>query len=179
MDTAWSMVTKAMKHTLIISTTTCGEGVDAGGGGQRAVERARVPGRAAGLRMARIVAIGREGGTHRRDLEPRRVVRVVTQHGHVVTLLSARRGAGATPGVPASQAAPCSSRPRIEGFVKVRIGAENGRNRDAGARAGVLDSGGVRARAHRKRGSRERGTWKDSTCFLGWSRSSRPVKWPP
>ena len=121
MDTAWSMVTKAMKHTLIISTTTCGEGVDAGGGGQRAVERARVPGRAAGLRMARIVAIGREGGTHRRDLEPRRVVRVVTQHGHVVTLLPARRGAGATPGVPASQAAPCSSRPRIEGVVKVRI----------------------------------------------------------
>ena len=152
------MVTKAMKHTLIISTTTCEDAVDAGGG-RSASGRARAGSWARrGDADGRIDAIGREGGTHRRDLEPRRVVRVVTQHGHVVTLLSARRGAGATPGVPASQAAPCSSRPRIEGVVKVRIGAENERNRDAGARAGLLDSGGVRARAHRKRGSRERAT---------------------
>ena len=115
------MVTKAMKHTLIISTTTCEDAVDAGGG-RSASGRARAGSWARrGDADGRIDAIGREGGTHRRDLEPRRVVRVVTQHGHVVTLLSARRGAGATPGVPASQAAPCSSRPRIEGVVKVRI----------------------------------------------------------
>ena len=109
-------------------------------------------------------------GAHRRDLEPRKSIRVVTQHGHVVTpLLSARRGASALPPVFLRRRR-CSSRPRIEGVVKVEIARKNERDRDAGVRAGLLDSGGVRERAHRTQAD----DVEESTCFLDWLRSSRP-----
>jgi hypothetical protein len=53
---------------------------------------------------ARGLAIrGRRARTHRRDLEPRRVIGVIAEHGHVVPLSGFLR-ATATPGVSASHA---------------------------------------------------------------------------
>ena len=50
------------------------------------------------------VAFGRRyARTHRRDLEPRRVIGVIAEHGHVVPLSGFLRGT-ATPGVSASHA---------------------------------------------------------------------------
>ena len=109
------MVTNAMKHTLIISTTTCfvsGEGSRGGARGQRelALRKERkndAPRRSLCEKMsgsARGLAIrGRRARTHRRDLEPRRVIGVIAEHGHVVPLSGFLR-ATATPGVSASHA---------------------------------------------------------------------------
>lgn len=109
------MVTNAMKHTLIISTTTCffrsvREGAWSGAGnGKRLPKRAKndalrgARGRKM-YRSARGLAVPRRRArTHRRDLEPRRVIGVIAEHGHVVPLSGFLRGT-ATPGVSASHA---------------------------------------------------------------------------
>ena len=55
-------------------------------------------------RSARGLAVPRRRArTHRRDLEPRRVIGVIAEHGHVVPLSGFLRGT-ATPGVSASHA---------------------------------------------------------------------------
>ena len=117
------MVTNAMKHMLIISTTTClfrftfGEGRRAVRRGKRLPKRAKNDARSprrerkAGgederkmYRSARGLAIPRRRArTHRRDLEPRRVIGVIAEHGHVVPLSGFLRGT-ATPGVSAPHA---------------------------------------------------------------------------